>query len=329
MSVGFCYYRLPATTEIFLIEGALQTYTNLPDADAGFVFAPFAGGKKYCIGNFPVSVSSTRDKKEFWTLPIPNAPPETKEESIKRIEDFRSLIRKGVLKKIVAAKTNWMQDFSKINPFELFETLCREYPNAFVYLWSATETGTWMGATPEMLFRHQGLHGQTVALAGTRKRSDQTAFETKEIAEQQWVLKFLLETLTQNGCHNVVADPMKEINAGHLQHLVNTLSFELKDNDARWNILGKLHPTPAVSGYPQQEASERIVALEPFQRSYYSGYLGPYTQDSADIFVNLRCLQYGNNGVLLYAGAGITEDSVPEDEWNEMEEKMDTLKKWM
>jgi isochorismate synthase EntC len=36
-------------------------------------------------------------------------------------------------------------------------------------------------------------------------------------------------------------------------------------------------------------------------------------------------MELGNNGILSYAGAGITSKSNPEDEWNETEEKLKTL----
>ncbi|MDE6805992.1 MAG: chorismate-binding protein, partial [Muribaculaceae bacterium] len=49
--------------------------------------------------------------------------------------------------------------------------------------------------------------------------------------------------------------------------------------------------------------------------------------DTADIYVNLRSgrvLPEGE-GILLYAGGGITRDSIPEAEWMETERKLSTI----
>ncbi len=43
------------------------------------------------------------------------------------------------------------------------------------------------------------------------------------------------------------------------------------------------------------------------------------------IFVNLRCMKLVDGGALLYAGAGVTNDSIAENEWKETEMKFNTL----
>ena len=45
------------------------------------------------------------------------------------------------------------------------------------------------------------------------------------------------------------------------------------------------------------------------------------------LFVNLRCMQLVIKKAILYAGAGITEDSIPDKEWEETELKLNTLLK--
>ncbi|HRW99534.1 MAG TPA: chorismate-binding protein [Cyclobacteriaceae bacterium] len=50
-------------------------------------------------------------------------------------------------------------------------------------------------------------------------------------------------------------------------------------------------------------------------------------KSESNIFVNLRCMQWSNTEAELYAGAGVTTDSVPEAEWEETEMKMNTLLK--
>jgi isochorismate synthase len=328
-SKGFCYYRLPSEQSIWLMEGVVKPFDHAGIPEEGFVLAPFAGDSAWVLPAMAKEVKTVDASKTIYTRPVDAIPTEGKEETLERIKASIALTEQGRLKKVVAAKAKWISNPLKLNLFELFNILCREYPDAFVYLWSSPETGTWLGASPEMLFRQSGNQAKTVALAGTRKNAAGCSFENKEIAEQQWVLKFLVESLEQLGCSNIEAGQLTEKNAGHLMHLNTGVNFTLTEDVDRWNIIRTLHPTPAVSGYPQKESIAFINRLEQFDRSFYSGYLGPFGLSNSDIFVNLRCLHYFKEGVLLYAGAGITEDSVPEDEWSEMEEKLATLGRWL
>lgn len=43
------------------------------------------------------------------------------------------------------------------------------------------------------------------------------------------------------------------------------------------------------------------------------------------LFVNLRCMEVCEEQLMLYAGGGITEKSVPEKEWDETIQKANTL----
>ena len=328
-SKGFCYYRLPSEQSIWLKEGVVKPFEHAGIPEEGFVLAPFAGDSAWVLPAMAKEVKTVDASKTIYTRPVDAIPTEGKEETLERIKASIALTEQGRLKKVVAARAKWISNPLKLNLFELFNILCREYPDAFVYLWSSPETGTWLGASPEMLFRQSGNQAKTVALAGTRKNAAGCSFENKEIAEQQWVLRFLLESLEQLGCLHIEAGPLLERNAGHLIHLNNAVSFELGHVEDRWKIMQTLHPTPAVSGYPQKESIAFIHKLEHFNRSYYSGFLGPFSPLHADMFVNLRCLQYFSEGAILYAGAGIIEDSVPEDEWSEMEEKLATLGRWL
>ena len=91
-------------------------------------------------------------------------------------------------------------------------------------------------------------------------------------------------------------------------------------------MLDLLHPTSAVCGMPKEFAKEFIRSHEKFDREFFSGYLGPVNLDEeTHLFVNLRCMQLNHSNATLYAGAGVTEDSIPHNEWVETQLKCDTL----
>ena len=90
-------------------------------------------------------------------------------------------------------------------------------------------------------------------------------------------------------------------------------------------ILSALHPTPAVGGYPKELAMEWIRRVEPHERRYYGGYLGPMFGEHVRLFVNLRCMEVDDSRLRLYVGGGLTDKSDPESEWKETEAKAQTL----
>ena len=74
-----------------------------------------------------------------------------------------------------------------------------------------------------------------------------------------------------------------------------------------------------------EQSRDFLLKHENFDRSLYSGFLGPAEEKEAHIYVNLRCMQLFEKEAILYAGAGVVQGSVPEKEWLETEEKMNTL----
>jgi isochorismate synthase len=91
-------------------------------------------------------------------------------------------------------------------------------------------------------------------------------------------------------------------------------------------MLQLLHPTAAVCGMPLEPSLKFLEEHEGYDRRFYAGYLGPVNvNQDIDLFVNLRCMQLAGSHALLYAGAGVTIDSVPENEWEETEMKLNTL----
>jgi isochorismate synthase len=77
---------------------------------------------------------------------------------------------------------------------------------------------------------------------------------------------------------------------------------------------------------PKDKALAFILQQEGYDRSFYSGYLGPVHIDGqSHLYVNLRCMQLGSDRAYLYVGGGVTADSCPDAEWRETELKAGTL----
>ena len=255
--------------------------------------------------------------------------------------DYKDLVQLGVdaiknneFQKVVPARSKAISlnvDFDLITKYLQF---CDAYANAFVSIVSMPETGTWLGATPELLLEVNHSQFKTVALAGTQRRDiakpiSDTAWTQKEIEEQALVSRYIINCFKKIRLREYEEKGPKTIIAGNLLHLKTEFEVDMKETnfpELGTVMLELLHPTSAIAGMPKEAALNFIQQHEGFDRSFYSGYLGPVqNEQKTSIFVNLRCMQLLENSAILYAGAGVTEDSVAEKEFEETEMKFNTL----
>lgn len=203
--------------------------------------------------------------------------------------------------------------------FEFFDT----FPGTFRAIYFTPATGAWLVATPELLLDiTPDGHGSTMALAGTLP-ADGTPWDTKNAYEHELVNRFILDTLSNAGAGDVTSVP-RELLYGDIRHLCHDITFTLP-LDSVASLLDTLSPTPALAGYPRQEALGLIGRLEWHERRCYGGYLALEDGMGLHAWVNLRCLNFDAKSFCVYVGGGITADSVVEDEWLETTRKAAVL----
>ncbi|MBK5213798.1 MAG: isochorismate synthase [Flavobacteriaceae bacterium] len=212
---------------------------------------------------------------------------------------------------------------------KLIERLFSAYPTAFRYIWYHPKTGLWCGATPETLVLIENESFKTMALAGTQPFTERLPiiWGPKELDEQQLVTDAITNSLQRVTSVLRVSNPHSH-RAGSLLHLRTDITGVIKNGKATLTtIAAALHPTPAVCGSPQIIAKEFILENEGYNREFYTGFLGPINEngDSASLLVNLRCMKIEGNTARIFVGGGITIGSRPQEEWNETQNKMQTM----
>ncbi len=250
------------------------------------------------------------------------------------VKDAVEQIKNGNFHKVVTARKVTKKVPASLNFSYLFDRLSTIYAEAFVSLVSIPKEGIWVGASPEILFElEQGRYGKTVSLAGTVRRESHRAgtsmavWGEKEIHEHALVSQFIRKTLAREGVLAFKESETVSHSIAHLLHLRKDFSFDVRypENnlcDVESLIYG-LHPTPAICGLPKGDALDFIHEREKFDRSFYGGFLGPVNIDGMlSLYVNIRCMNIKGEVAELYAGAGITEDSHPESEWEETNAKL-------
>lgn len=227
--------------------------------------------------------------------------------------------------KVVLSRTIADMDSSVdwVNVAERYFTL---HDEAFRYLYFTPRYGCWLGASPEQLLIVNGADFSTMALAGTREGTDAAKlWSGKNIAEQAIVRNYIVDRLYDLGLAPQCA-PTETITTGNIQHLCTIVSGSIQSADPA-DILRALNPTPALAGYPLPLALEQIAMNERHPRRCYGGYIAVATKSSMEAYVNLRCVNFDDNGWCMYVGGGIMPDSDVDEEWKETESKARILKK--
>ena len=111
-----------------------------------------------------------------------------------------------------------------------------------------------------------------------------------------------------------------------VQHLSSRVGGQLKSGNTSWDALKVLFPGITVSGIDKARAMEWIDRLEDEPRGIYAGGIGWIdSSGAADLAIAIRSVyQYGDS-ICLNAGAGIVAESVPEKEYIESVNKMNTM----
>lgn len=325
----FAMYRFPGEDTVNVIVGSAPGLNILscPDREKGFVFAPFASDTLPSVLISP-SVITAFPVSGLPEAEIPGNAPFDCGDDIEAREEYEKLVRTAVneindggAKKIVASRTLRM-DYRKADFAGMFAAVVRRYPEAMAYYFSHPQIGRWMGATPELLLLRRGGGLHTMSLAGTVPFSgeEKYSWDRKNVEEQAVVSMAIGEAFEKNGVTGVkVSEPGNHC-AGPVVHLCSHISGQETPVTDFKTLLSDLAPTPALAGYPKKAAMEFLARYEKHSRAFYGGYLGEVNMSgerTAELYVNIRCMQIHDDHLTLYAGGGITAMSEPSAEWDE------------
>lgn len=216
---------------------------------------------------------------------------------------------------------------SNLNPVDVMLRYHEEHPSTMRYICNCAQFGLWFGATPELVIKG-GEHGvETMALAGTRERGVDRAWDMKNSKEHDFVLEHIVNVF-RNANLNVTVSGPESLQFGGIEHLMHRVTGEGDSDGIR--ILNELAPTPAICGVDKERALSHIKKYEAHSRVCYGGEIGIINEKRMMFYANLRCanVKYIGNGIWKYAiivGGGLTADSDIEEEWRETELKAQSL----
>src|SRR5690606_19861037 len=138
-------------------------------------------------------------------------------------------------------------------------------------------------------------------------------------------VRSVTESLTRIGLEHTVLGGPRLLRLDNVQHLATPVVGESGDRHVL-ELVEALHPTAAVGGTPTPAAVALIAELEGMDRGRYAGPIGWVDgSGNGDFAIALRCAELSGARARLFAGAGIVEASLPEDELEETRIKLGAM----
>ncbi len=252
------------------------------------------------------------------------------------VEQALDQIRSGVISKVVLARKLTYGTSSPLRPFSIAHALRERFPECFTFCLATPDQGVMVGATPETLAKISGISLETEALAGSAPRGLSAGKDAhwgktllareKEVHEHQLVIESIKRRLSSIGLTHCEEGKSRLLRLANLQHIRTPLRAKLSPGTHPFDALAALHPTPAMGGTPRKSALSIVRKLEGSPRGWYSGVTGWLdSKGRGEFIVPIRCGKIMPDSLTLYAGAGLVEGSVPEQEKIETDWKLQAM----
>ncbi|WP_022928512.1 isochorismate synthase [Patulibacter americanus] len=244
-------------------------------------------------------------------------------------------IRAGEFEKIVLAREVQVTGRPTPDPAAVLGVMREAYAGCCV-LAVGRGPRTFIAATPELLVRRAGNRVATLALAGTTGRSSDPAVEVhlaehllrsaKDREEHAIVVRRIVDRLDDVAIWTTHPPAPQVVQAASAQHLATPIRAHLASSVGVLDLVERLHPTPAVGGFPEEAALPRIPATEGMDRGWYAGPVGWIdAAGDGDFSVALRSALLEPETARCFAGVGVVAGSDPASELAETEVKLQAL----
>jgi anthranilate synthase component I len=220
--------------------------------------------------------------------------------------------------------------------FNVYRTLRSINPSPYLFYY---DTGNFrvIGSSPEAQIVIQNGNATLFPIAGTYRRNGNAADDLilkekllndpKENAEHVMLVDLARNDLSKQ-CSEVKVEVFKEAHLfSHVIHLVSKVSGKFNDKISPLKLVADTFPAGTLSGAPKYRAIELIEEIEKSARGYYGGCIGFITcEGNTKTAITIRTIFSRNNELHYRSGAGIVNTSVPENELEEVNNKLGALR---
>ncbi len=246
----------------------------------------------------------------------------------------RDAVRSGALLKAVIAREVSVHSDRPIDVYAVLLRLKASFGSSHRYSIDGL-----VGASPELLVAVTGDVVRSHPLAGTAPRTGDPDTDrhaaarliasTKDQVEHRVVIDMIHDTLLP-WCSYLDWEPEPSImTVANVQHLATAMEGRLSDpRPNAITLVRALSPTPALGGFPRDEALDLIAAHEGFTRGRYGGAVGWIDAHGDGTWaVTIRCAEFSpdRRSARLVAGGGIVSASDPSAELAETQAKLQAM----
>lgn len=257
-------------------------------------------------------------------------------------EEYIEIVKKGIASCMrgdvfqIVLSRRFQQSFSG-DEFNVYRALRSINPSPYLFFFDYGDYKL-MGSSPESQIIINNGKAVVHPIAGTFKRTgddetDQREAErllkdAKENAEHVMLVDLARNDLSRV-CDEVSVAHYRQVQYySHVIHLVSEVTGKIRPNSNPFELLAKTFPAGTLSGAPKIKAMQLIDAYEPTSRSYYGGAIGFMGFDgSCNHAIMIRTFLSKDNKLIYQAGAGVVAASKPENELQEVNNKLGALKK--
>jgi menaquinone-specific isochorismate synthase len=245
------------------------------------------------------------------------------------VERALQAIEGGTVEKVVLSRQLDVELGAPVERVGLLRRWHQLEPNCTVFA-MPTEDGQFFGASPELLIERTGPSIHSRPLAGTTDRLEDRSTRqgdpvlpvellrsAKDGSEHRLVVEAIDASLRPLCSELTVPDRPDLIHFHNITHLGTSVTGTLAHRPdgslpTALDLVGALHPTPAVGGVPRQRAVALIEELESEPRGHYAGPVG-YLDGRGDgrWMLGIRSVSLTGTRARLAAGVGIVKGSVP------------------
>ncbi len=256
-------------------------------------------------------------------------------------EAYIDMVKKGIYHcqrgdvfQIVLSRRFWQK--YKGDDFNVYRALRSINPSPYLFYF---DFGSFriFGSSPEAQIVVKDQEATIYPIAGTFKRTgndEKDAVLARELfddptenSEHIMLVDLARNDLSRNA-ENVEVSTFKEIQYfSHVIHLVSKVTGKV-NKDSILQVVADTFPAGTLSGAPKYKAMELIDKYENMSRGYYGGcigFLGFNGEFNSAIMI--RSFFSKDNTLHFQAGAGVVAKSVPENELQEVSNKLMALRK--
>jgi anthranilate synthase component 1 len=257
-------------------------------------------------------------------------------------EAYTTMVEKGIQHCLrgdvfqIVLSRRFEQSF-KGDEFNVYRALRSVNPSPYLFFFDYGDYKL-MGSSPEAQLIVRNNKAVMHPIAGTFKRtgndeedkalSVKLLEDAKENAEHVMLVDLARNDLSRS-CTAVTVSQFKQVKFySHVIHLVSEVVGTLGDAANPFNVLAQTFPAGTLSGAPKFKSLEIIDGLEPTARGYYGGAIG-FVGFNGDFnhAIMIRSFLSKDNTLYYQAGAGVVVSSNPESELQEVNNKLNALKK--